>query len=399
MNSRIADVRAYPLRIPRDTPYLGPLEDGVVPNEAGYFIRPGNQSIYNVNEHTVLIKVVCDDGTVGWGECYAIVAPQVVATLINDVIGSLVVGRDAHDVMHIYEDLYDAMRVRGFFGGYYVDAIAGLDIAIWDLRGRLTGLPLCKLLGAKRTDRIPAYVSGLPKQSRDERAQLAAEWIGRGYSAVKFAAVVAHDGEVAEMEAIREAVGPSAKILVDLHWRYTDQEAIRVIEEMDRHRLHLAEAPVKAEDLEGQARVTSAVSVPIAIGEELRTVFEFLPRFRHRCMSVIQPEMARMGVTAFMQVCQMARAFHCRVMPHASIGIGIFQAASLHASAATANLDMHEYQHSIFDKNLQYISGGMRCEEGFFHLPDGLGLGVEPREEVLDMEIHTSALPRSTRGG
>jgi galactonate dehydratase len=102
-------------------------------------------------------------------------------------------------------------------------------------------------------------------------------------------------------------------------------------------------------------------------------------------MSIIQPEMAHMGVTQFWQVCQMARAFHCQVMPHATIGVGIAQAASLHVSAALSNLVMHEYQHSIFDRNLRFITGNMRCEAGYFHLPDGPGLGVEPAEEIFHL--------------
>ena len=80
----------------------------------------------------------------------------------------------------------------------------------------------------------------------------------------------------------------------------------------------------------------------------------------------------------------MARAFHTLVMPHGSIGIGIFLAASLHASAACSQFVMHEYQHSIVDKNLRYIKGNLRCEEGFFHLPEGPGIGVEPTEETLE---------------
>lgn len=122
----------------------------------------------------------------------------------------------------------------------------------------------------------------------------------------------------------------------------------------------MAEAPVQSEDLEGRA-VAAAVKTPVAIGEELRTVYEYRPRFVHRCMSIIQPEMAHMGITNFWEVCRMAQAFHYRVMPHATIGVGIAQAASLQVSAALGNLAMHEYQHSIFHHNVQFVTGNMRC--------------------------------------
>jgi L-alanine-DL-glutamate epimerase-like enolase superfamily enzyme len=383
MADRIATLELLPLRIPRETPYLGPLEPGVTVSDRGYFVRPGNQTLYSIHDHTVLVKLTTESGIVGWGESFGVVAPEAVALIARDLLTPLVLGRDPHDVVAIAEDIYNAMRVRGFFGGFYVDALAGVDIALWDLRGKLTGLPVCKLLGAQRHTRIPAYVSGLPKATRDERAQLAKEWIDKGFSAVKFAAAVAHEGEVAELRSIREAVGPGPQILADLHWQYTDQEAIKLITALEAYELAVAEAPVQSEDLEGQARVAAAVKTPVAIGEELRTVFEYRPRFVRRCMSIIQPEMAHTGITQFWQICQLARAFHCQVMPHATIGVGIAQAASLHVSAALSNLVMHEYQHSIFDRNLQFINGNMRCEAGYFYLPAGPGLGVEPREAVL----------------
>lgn len=380
---RIRTIDVFPLTIPREVPYLGPLEQGVRPNDTGLFIRPGNRTVYSTADHSVLVKVTTDSGIEGWGECVSAVAPRIVASVLRDLVGPLVVGRDPHDVVAIYEDLYDAMRVRGYFGGFYLDALAALDIALWDIRGKLTGLPIRSLLGARRHDRIPAYVSGLPRATRAERAALAREWVDRGFSAVKFAAVVAHEGDVAEMQAIREAVGPGVKILADLHWRYSAAEAIQVISRLEAHDLFAAEAPVHPEDVDGLAQVAQAVRTPIAIGEELRTVHEFLPRFTRRCMSIIQPEIGRTGITGFWQICQLAQAFHCRVMPHATIGIGIFLAASLQVSATLTTLGYHEYQHSIFDRYLRFITGTMGCQQGYFTLPDGPGLGVEPTEEIL----------------
>ena len=156
MSDRIATLEFIPLRIPRDTPYLGPLEPGVRVSERGYFIRPGNQTVYNIHDHTVLVKLTTEQGVVGWGESFGVVAPEAIGLIGRDLLAPLVVGRDPHDVVAIAEDMYNAMRVRGFFGGFYVDALAGVDIALWDLRGKLTGLPVCKLLGAQRHTRIPA---------------------------------------------------------------------------------------------------------------------------------------------------------------------------------------------------------------------------------------------------
>ena len=135
--------------------------------------------------------------------------------------------------MVIWEDLYDLMRVRGFFGGYYVDALAGVDIAIWDLYGKRTGLSVAQLLGGRRHDSLPAYVSGLPKATLAERCDMAVDWVNRGFRAIKFAAAVSDEGIVQEMAALREAVGPDVDLMVDLHWKFEASEAIRLIRRLE----------------------------------------------------------------------------------------------------------------------------------------------------------------------
>ena len=383
----IASIELFPLRIPRDTPYLGPLEEGNRPNDRGYVIRPGNRTIYSIHDQTLLVKVTTAGGLVGWGECFGVIAPQVVQAILVELCIPFVIGRSPHDVERIYEDLYDSQRVRGYFGGYAVDAIAGLDMALWDLRGKLLGQPVWQLLGGRRHARIPVYVSGLPGKTVADRAALARQWLDRGFSAFKFAGAVADAGEVAEMQAVRAAVGPGPKILVDLHWRYTALEAIRLIDQLCVHGLYVAEAPVAPEDMEGQSQVAASVKTLVAIGEELRTVYEYRPRFVQRCMNVIQPEIAHTGVTGMRRICDLAQVFHCLVMPHATINVGIAQAASLHVAATLDNLALQEYQHSIFDRNLAFLHTDMACAAGYFTLPTGPGLGVEPREELLEFVI------------
>jgi L-alanine-DL-glutamate epimerase-like enolase superfamily enzyme len=379
---RVAEVETFIVSLPRDVPYLGPLRPGEAINARGYLVRAGNRTIYPATDMSVLVKITADDGTVGWGETYGLVAPRAVAHIIDDVLGPLLLGRDPRDVVVVQEDLYDLMRVRGFFGGFYVDAIAGIDIALWDLFGKLTGQPVVKLLGGQRHASIPAYVSGLPRATLAERVALAREFVGMGFSAVKYAAAVSFEGVVAEMRALREGLGPDVRLMVDLHWKFTAHEALQLIGQLAVHAPYFVEAPCPPEDIEGQAHVAAHAHVPIALGEELRTVFEYRPRFERRCMSIVQPEMGHAGISQFMQICRMANAFHMKAIPHASIGIGIFQAASLHAAAALPNVPMHEYQHSVFDRNLAYVNTSMRCERGAFTVPEGPGLGAEPSAAV-----------------
>ncbi len=382
MSTRVASVEPIVVSLPRDTPYLGPLGAGEHVDARGYVVRAGNRTIYPTTDMSVILKVTADDGTIGWGETYGIVAPEAVVAIVDDVLGPQVVGRDPRDAVAIQEDLYDLMRVRGHFGGYYVDAIAGIDIALWDLFGKIVGQPVAKLLGGHRTDTIPAYVSGLPGATLADKVALARDFAARGFTALKYAAAVSFDGIEEEMRALREALGPDAKLMVDLHWKFAAGEAIALIDRLAQYRPYFVEAPCAPEDLEGQAQVAAASKVPVALGEELRTVYEFRPRFTQRAMTYAQPEMGHTGISQFMQIAHMANAFHMQVIPHASVGVGIYQAASLHASAALPNVPMHEYQHSVFDRNLAFVRSTMRCERGAFTLPQGPGLGIEPDEAL-----------------
>jgi len=379
----IRSVETFIVSLPRDVPYLGPLRPGESINERGYIIRQGNRTIYPSSDMSVLVKVTGESGKIGWGETYGVAAPEAVTAIIDELLGPVLIGRDPAAPRIIHEDLYDLMRVRGFFGGYYLDALAGIDIALWDLLGKLLDVPLSTLLGGRRHDMLPAYVSGLPKTTLKERCDLAVEWVGRGFRAIKFAAAMSDEGVVAEMAALREAVGPQVRLMVDLHWKYTAAEAISLIRRLAAHDLAFAEAPCQPEDLEGQITVAKAGLAPIALGEELRSVYEYRPRFEGRAMSVIQPEIGHTGVTEFMQICEMARAFHMQVMPHASISCGIFMAASLQAASTLQDLPFHEYQHSIFDKNLAFTTGDMACADGAYVVPTGAGIGVEPAEAIF----------------
>jgi galactonate dehydratase len=382
IGARIQSVESLIVELPRDVPYLGPPGPGEEVNAKGYLVRRKNRTIYPTTDRSVIVRITATDGTIGWGETYGIVAPGAVTAIIDDVLGPVVIGRDPCDATVIRRELYDLMRVRNQSGGYYGDALAGVEIAIWDLFGKLAGLPLCKLLGGQRIERIPAYVSGLPRATLVERVALATEWVAKGFEAIKYAAAVSHDGIVAEMRALREALGPDVRLMVDLHWQFGAAEAIQLIGELAAYRPLFVEAPCAPEDIEGLATVAARSNVPIAAGEEWRSVHDALPRLERRALGIVQPEMGHTGVSEFMAIGGLASAFHAKVVPHAAIGVGIFQAASLHAAAALPNVALHEYQHSVFDSNLRWLRTTMRCEAGHYTLPDGPGLGVEPHPDL-----------------
>jgi galactonate dehydratase len=239
------------------------------------------------------------------------------------------------------------------------------------------------MLGGRRRATVPAYVSGLPEATRSARAALAQAWQAKGFEAFKFASPVADDGVAAEMETLRAALGSQARIACDLHWAQPAHEAAALIRAMEPHGLWFAEAPVRTEDIAGLAQLGRSVSAAIAVGEEWRTVHDMVPRLAAARIDIVQPEMGHKGVTEFMRIGALAHAHHLTVIPHATIGAGIFLAASLQCSAALPGVAAHEFQHSIFEPNRRLIEGGMDCAAGAYRLPEGPGLGVVPSPEAL----------------
>ncbi len=378
---RIARIESFIFTLPRDTPYLGPLGPGEHINPRGYLVRQANQTIYADADRSVLVRVSADDGTQAWGETYGLITPQATTALIDDALAPLLIARElssAAQVMRLHAELAGLMRVRGHDGGYWMEAVAALDIALWDLLGRSAGQPVAALLGGARRGVVPAYVSGLPGASLADKVSLARSFQARGFNAFKVAAAVSFDGIAAELRQLRSALGPQALLMVDLHWQYSADEAIALINQLAPLNLYFAEAPCAAHDLDGQARVAQAVAVPIALGEEWHSLHQAASRLQRRAMAFIQPEVARTGLTGFMHMGRLAQAQGVAAIPHASIGIGVYQAASLHGAAALLQVPMHEYQHSVFDRCLGLLDTRMRCAEGVFTIPSGPGLGVAP---------------------
>jgi galactonate dehydratase len=382
MTSPVASVEVFSLMQPRDTPYLGALRPGEATSASGYIVRRGNRTVYPTFDRSVLVRITTEAGTVGWGETYGIVAPGAVAAIVNDLLASFVIGRTAEDPSTVFDDLYDMMRVRGYSGGFYVDALAAIDIALWDIAGRESGVPLVELLGGGR-ETIPAYVSGLPERTLADRVALAYRWQDLGFDAFKFATPVADDGATAEMEGLRAALGPSARIAADMHWNQTPDEALALVAGMAPYNPWFVEAPVWPEDIDGLARVSHGTEIPVAVGEEWRTVWDMRHRIDRCRIAIVQPEMGHKGVTGFRRIGALAAERGIKVIPHATIGAGIFLAASLHTAANLPTLVAHEFQHSIFEPNRRLLEGDMDCRGGIYHLPTGPGLGVRPSEEAL----------------
>ena len=375
---RVARVRTFVVTVPRDTPYLGPLGTGESVNSRGYVVRRGNGTIYPTVDRSVVVEITTVNGATGWGETYGICAPRATCEIVNDLLAPVVMGRAPEDAAELWDELYGLMRVRGSFGGHYVDAIAAVDIALWDLRAQAHGVPLRELLGHVRRREVPGYLSGLPGATLHERVSMALDWRRQGVGAFKFAAVVSHEGIVEEMGGLREALGDEVDLMVDLHWKFTADEAISLSRQLAPYRPSFIEAPVKPEDIAGLRAVCAYSPVPVAAGEEWSTAYEARHRLEPASVRYLQPEMAHTGVTQFMRIAVMGEAAGATLAPHATIGTGIFLAASLHASCVAPRFWKHEWQHSVFERSLTLLQTDMAYDAEHYRPPSGPGLGVVP---------------------
>lgn len=382
--SRVASVETFIVTIPRDTPYLGPLAAGERVNMRGYVVRRGNGTIYPVVDRSIVVRITTEDGTVGWGETYGICAPRATCEIINDLLAPETIGADPADVDRIWDELYGLMRVRGCSSGFHVDAIAAIDIALWDLYGKQHGVPIRELLGPTVNATVPGYLSGLPAATLKERVALAIEKYAAGHRAFKFAAAVSHEGIVAEMAALRSALGSDAQIMVDLHWKYTAAEALKLIGELRQYQPLFIEGPVKPEDHAGLARVARDSPLPVAAGEEWYTAYEAANRLASGPVAILQPEMGHTGITQFRRIARIAAEHGASIAPHATIGTGLFLSASLQVSATLKHLWKHEWQHSVFERNLGLLDSDMRYTDGAYLLPTSPGLGAAPNARLWD---------------
>ncbi|MER6461982.1 mandelate racemase/muconate lactonizing enzyme family protein [Streptomyces sp. NPDC001288] len=379
---RIRQVTTHVIRQSADSAYLGEPEDGSAARDDGYFVRPPWRSLYSRRMETLLVRVTTDDGLEGWGEALAPVAPEVVATIIDRMLGPWLTGRDPRAVRPLWDAMRDLMRERGHLVGHQADALAAVDIALWDLAGRAAGLPVAQLLGGAYRTHIPVYVSGLPEPTDEGRARLAAEWAAEGARTVKIAAGKGVAADLATFDAVA-AAAPGLRIAVDAHWHYNLGEALELGRELDRRRALFFEAPLAPEDIEGHRDLASRITTPVAAGESMRNRYEFRDWLSRRALSLAQPDVARTGITEAVTIATLADAHHVPVAFHHSVGQGVALAAGLHVSAAAADCPFFEFQPTVVPCAQRILRTPLSGGPTGFTLPQGPGLGIEIDHETV----------------
>ena len=342
----------------------------------------------------LFLKIETDEGIVGWGEPVVEGRAHSVAAAVDELADYLV-GRDPRNV----EDLWTVMYRGGFYRGgpVHMSAIAGIDQALWDIKGKALGVSVSELLGGRVRERIRVY-SWIGGDRPADTANAARDAVARGFSAVKMNAseemqfVDSHakvDAVLANMAAVRDAVGGDIGIGVDFHGRVHKPMAKILIKELEPYRPMFIEEPVLSENYEALKELAPLSCAPIALGERLYSRWDFKRILAEGYVDIIQPDVSHAGgITETRKIASMAEAYDVALALHCPLG-PIALAACLQLDGVCYNAFIQEQSLGIHYNQgndlLDYITNRevFEYEEGFVAIPNGPGLGIEINEEYV----------------
>lgn len=343
---------------------------------------------------TCLIKVTTDTGLVGYGESMVRLAPRATAEIINELGGALV-GLDPLDTSPCWELMYSVMMNRGHLKGFFNEAMSGIDIALWDLKGKILNLPLYQLLGGAQRESIDCYASSLRFRTLDYTRQDAKELISEGYRGLKVKiGKDAHDvrQDLVLLETVREAAGDDVWLAADANCGYELPAAVKVGKVLSELGYRWFEEPLASDDHRGYSYLTERGDVPIAGGETEFTKYGFRELLSRRTMNIIQPNVSRCGgFTEALRIAALAESYHVAYAPHTGSCGGVTLAAELHLSAALPNFLTYEHMKRDWSRDFPNpfrsdLVGGSpeRLVDGALEIPSGPGLGLNIDEEIIE---------------
>jgi L-alanine-DL-glutamate epimerase-like enolase superfamily enzyme len=325
---------------------------------------------------TLLVRVETDGGFTGWGEAFGFAASPLTREAIVRMVAPLCVGREFNDVPSFMAELRRKLHAMGRHGPVSF-ALAGIDIALWDIAGKARGEPVHRLLGGGTRDRIPTYASLLRYGKPDLVARYTEEAVGRGYRAVKL-----HEHLVETVAPGREAAGPDIAIMVDTNCAWGPEEAIAMARKLQRYDLAWLEEPVDpVDDYDALARLRRETHMTIAAGENIGHAAEARAAIGCGALDIFQPSVTKIGgIVAMRHAIAIARQQGVRVMPHSPyFGPGLI--ATLHIIAA----DLPDAMCERFYCELEATPLGeaIAAPDGYMRVPQGPGLGIDLDENIL----------------
>jgi L-alanine-DL-glutamate epimerase-like enolase superfamily enzyme len=324
----------------------------------------------------LLVKVTTDDGIVGWGEAFGYNVIPATRAAIEQMIAPLLIGREASQIESLTLEVQQKLHIFGR-GGPVIFGLSGIDIALWDIAGKAAGLPLFRLLGGMRAQRLPCYASLIRYTQPKLVAANVERAVGQGYRHVKL-----HEIEVAPTRAAREAAGDDVDIMLDVNCPWSRKEAVEMAQQLRPFNLKWLEEPVwPPEDYAGLAEVRAKGGIAIASGENSATLMQYQHMLASAAVDYVQPSPIKMGgVSELRKVFALAAAHGATVVPHSFYdGPGFL--AGVHVNAALGNGSLVEWRY--FDLEARLYGDRFVPEGGTVEVPQGPGLGADPDPDVL----------------
>jgi galactonate dehydratase len=321
----------------------------------------------------LFVKIHTDEGITGIGECSG--WPRVIQTAVQD-LKSILVGEDPTHIERLWQKMMSAIMGHGMTGTVGAGAMTGIDMALWDIKGKALNTPVWNLLGGKIRDKIRIYAhANAPEVALDLKR--------RGVTAIKCGGV---SDPVRKVAALREAIGDEMDLMIDLHgppW-LTPADAAQVARALEPYRLMFVEDPIAPENLDGFRRIRDAANVTLAAGERMATVYGLRDLIEKDLVDIVQPDTGRAGgITQMKKIAAMAEAHHIMMAPHSGSLGPVAEYAALHVMAAIPNALILERIEDDWAGRAQTVIPHPVQENGFLKVPDGPGLGVDIDEEFV----------------
>ena len=360
-------------------------------------VRTGvEQKLETRDRQLVFVQVDTDEGITGWGEITTYPGPlanRAICSIVREA-SDFLSGEETNRFERLWQKIFKSLTYLGSRGATTA-MISGIDIALWDIRGKELGLPIYELLGGPVRDRIALYTHPPEPRTIPDAIADAQQIVDAGYEAFKFDPMMRFipggndgflDGQLSRegfatadeiVGAVRQAIGPDIEILIDAHGMYNVPTAVELANRLAKHNIHWFEEPVPVESYRALQQVRNEIPVKISVGERLHTRWEFVPIFENNLADFVMPDVTWTGgITELKKISTMAEAYYVPVSPHDASG-PINVLAGAHVMMTTPNfykLETSRYDLSGYDV---FIEPGLDIRNGDLYVPDTPGLGVE----------------------
>jgi galactonate dehydratase len=327
----------------------------------------------------VLVEVQTDAGIVGVGETLARFSPKAYAELIETSLKPRLLGQEARDIGRLWQSMRRALSGRA--GGMLIEAIAGVDIALWDIMGKAAGLPIFRLLGGIGRERIAVYAASVNWVDEEPAFRELDHYLERGFTQIKVKVARPVKDACRRVERLRARAGDAIDLCVDANWAYGLDEAVELGRALAANGYCWFEEPLAPEDEQGYEELRRRCDVPLAAGESNYAVDQAMRLVENRTLSVLQPDVARAGgISETRRMAALAADHTVAYAPHIGMSGIICETASVHLAAAMPSFrimecesDMSPFKTAIAD----LACGFARAKDGTVDVPTAPGLGLQ----------------------